>query len=282
MKTKSYRITQFLSYLLLIVLSIIWIIPIVYGFTTSFRSQTEVVSTGFRLLPVNWVVENYIAIFQDTSTAPIVRWLGNSLFIATIHTALVIVVVSVTAYGYSRLQFKGRDALFFTLMGISMFPGVVNLIPSYKVIESLNWVNTAWAMIIPGLAGMGNIFLTRQFMKGIPKEFDESARIDGAGDWTIYSKIILPLIRPVLIVCGLFSFTGSWNDFLWPVIVYSDVEKMPVTAGLLLLQDIYGNYRMIGQLMGSAFLAIIPTLLLFLFAQKYFLESMNLNAGVKG
>ncbi|MCH4057956.1 MAG: carbohydrate ABC transporter permease [Lactobacillaceae bacterium] len=282
MKTKSYRITQFLSYLLLIVLSVIWIIPIVYGFTTSFRSQTEVVSTGFRLLPVNWVVENYIAIFQDTSTAPIVRWLGNSLFIATIHTALVIVVVSVTAYGYSRLQFKGRDALFFTLMGISMFPGVVNLIPSYKVIESLNWVNTAWAMIIPGLAGMGNIFLTRQFMKGIPKEFDESARIDGAGDWTIYSKIILPLIRPVLIVCGLFSFTGSWNDFLWPVIVYSDVEKMPVTAGLLLLQDIYGNYRMIGQLMGSAFLAIIPTLLLFLFAQKYFLESMNLNAGVKG
>lgn len=282
MKTKSYRITQFLSYLLLIVLSIIWVVPIIYGFATSFRSQTEVVSTGFRLLPVNWVVENYIAIFQDTSTAPIVRWLGNSLFIATIHTALVIVVVSVTAYGYSRLEFKGRDALFFTLMGISMFPGVVNLIPSYKVIESLNWVNTAWAMIIPGLAGMGNIFLTRQFMKGIPKEFDESARMDGAGDWTIYSKIILPLIRPVLIVCGLFSFTGSWNDFLWPVIVYSDVEKMPVTAGLLLLQDIYGNYRMIGQLMGSAFLAIIPTLLLFLFAQKYFLESMNLNAGVKG
>src|SRR5699024_8649419 len=128
MKTKSYLITQFLSYLLLIVLSVIWIIPIVYGFTTSFRSQTEVVSTGFRLLPVNCVVENYIAIFQDTSTAPIVRWLGNSLFIATIHTALVIVVVSVTAYGYSRLQFKGRDALFFTLMGISMFPGVVNLI----------------------------------------------------------------------------------------------------------------------------------------------------------
>ena len=99
MKTKSYRITQFLSYLFLIVLCVIWVIPIVYGFTTSFRSQTEVVSTGFRLLPVNWVVENYVAIFQDTSTAPIVRWLGNSLFIATAHTLLVVVVVSVTEIG---------------------------------------------------------------------------------------------------------------------------------------------------------------------------------------
>ena len=240
------------------------------------------VSTGFRLLPVDWVLENYVAILENSSTAPILRWLGNSLFIATIHTALVIVVVSMTAYGYSRMTFKYRDQLFFLLLGISMFPGVVNLIPSYKIIESIGWVNSPLAMIVPGLAGMGNIFLVRQFMKGIPKEFDESARMDGAGEFTIYSRIILPMIKPVLIVCGLFSFTGSWNDFLWPVIVYNDVNKMPITAGLLLLQDIYGNYRMIGQLMGSAFLAIIPTLLLFLFAQKYFVESMNLNSGVKG
>ena len=111
---------------------------------------------------------------------------------------------------------------------------------------------------------MGNIFLVRQFMKGIPGELDESAKVDGASDFRIYYSIILPLVKPVLIVCGLFSFIGSWNDFLWPVIVYTDVEKMPITAGLLLLQDIYGNYRMIGQLMGSAILAIIPTLVLFI------------------
>ncbi len=279
---KEGTVSKWLSYIFLSVLCVIWIIPIIFGITTSFRSQTEVVSTGFRLLPVDWVLENYVAILENSSTAPILRWLGNSLFIATIHTALVIVVVSMTAYGYSRMTFKYRDQLFFLLLGISMFPGVVNLIPSYKIIESIGWVNSPLAMIVPGLAGMGNIFLVRQFMKGIPKEFDESARMDGAGEFTIYSRIILPMIKPVLIVCGLFSFTGSWNDFLWPVIVYNDVNKMPITAGLLLLQDIYGNYRMIGQLMGSAFLAIIPTLLLFLFAQKYFVESMNLNSGVKG
>lgn len=279
---KKGTLSKWIAYTFLSILCIIWTIPIIFGLTTSFRSQSEVVSIGFRMLPVDWIMENYIAILQNTSTAPILRWLGNSLFIATTHTILVIIVVSLTAYGYSRLRFKYRDHLFFLLLGISMFPGVVNLIPSYKIIETFGWVNSPLAMIIPGLAGMGNIFLVRQFMKGIPKEFDESARVDGASEFTIYSRIILPMIKPVLIVCGLFSFTGSWNDFLWPVIVYSDVEKMPITAGLLLLQDIYGNYRMIGQLMGSAFLAIIPTMLLFLFAQKYFVQSMNLNAGVKG
>ncbi|HIY57944.1 MAG TPA: carbohydrate ABC transporter permease [Candidatus Tetragenococcus pullicola] len=280
--SKENKVTKWLSYIFLIVLCVIWIIPLIFGFTTSFRSQTEVVSSGFRLLPVDWIIGNYVAILQNNATAPILRWLGNSLFIATTHTLLVVVVVSMTAYGYSRLKFKFQNQLFFLLLGISMFPGVVNMIPSFKIIQTLGWVNSPIAMIVPGLAGMGNIFLVRQFMRGIPREFDESARIDGASEFTIYSKIIVPLIKPSLIVTALFSFTGSWNDFLWPVIVYSDVEKMPITAGLLLLQDIYGNYRMVGQLMGSAFLAIIPTLLLFVFAQKYFVEAMDLNAGVKG
>lgn len=280
--TKPFSISKTIAYLFLALMCLIWVIPVLFGISTSFRSQTEIVSAGFRLIPQEWVIENYIAILTNTSTAPILRWMMNSLVIAISHTFLVIVVISLTGYGYSRMTFKGRNVLFFTLLGISFFPAVVNLIPSYKIIDMLGWVNTAWAMIIPGLAGMGNIFLVRQFMLGVPREFDESARVDGAGDLQIYFSVILPLMKPVLIVCGLFSFIGSWNDFLWPVIVYTDVERMPITAGLLLLQDIYGNYRLIGQLMGSAMLAIIPTLLLFSFAQKYFIQSINLNAGLKG
>jgi multiple sugar transport system permease protein len=279
---KNIKISKYLAYLFLIIVSAIWVIPVVFGITTSFRSQTEVVNEGFRLLPVNWIVDNYVAILENTSTAPIMQWIWNSVFIATTHTLLVMAVISITGYGYTRMKFKGRDALFFTLLAISFFPNVVNLIPSYKIIDILGWVNTPWAMIVPGLAGMANIFLVRQFMKGIPMELDESARVDGASDFVIFTRIVLPLIKPILIVCGLFSFVGSWNDFLWPVIVYTDVQKMPVTAGLLLLQDVYGNYRMIGQLMGSAILAIIPTLLLFFFAQKYFVQAINLNSGIKG
>lgn len=280
--SKKVSISKYIAYLFLIVLCVIWVVPVLFGISTSFRSQTEVVSSGFRLFPKEWTFENYVTILDNTSTAPIVRWLFNSVFIAVSHTLLVVVIISLTGYGYARMKFKGRDTLFFTLLGISFFPGVVNIIPSYKIIDAFGWVNTSLSMIIPGLAGMGNIFLVRQFLKGIPGELDESARVDGAGDFRIYFSIILPLIKPVLIVCGLFSFVGSWNDFLWPVIVYTDVDKMPITAGLLLLQDIYGNYRMIGQLMGSAMLAIIPTLLLFAFAQKYFIQSINLNSGIKG
>ncbi|MFA9458012.1 carbohydrate ABC transporter permease [Halalkalibacter sp. AB-rgal2] len=279
---ENIKVSKYLSYLFLIIVSAIWVIPVFYGITTSFRSQTEVVSAGFRLLPVNWIVDNYVAILENTSTAPILQWIWNSIFIATTHTLLVVIVIAITGYGYTRMNFKGRDVLFFTLLAISFFPNVVNIIPSYMIIDILGWVNTPWAMIVPGVAGMANIFLVRQFMKGIPKELDESARVDGASDFRIFISIIVPLIKPILIVCGLFSFVGSWNDFLWPVIVYTDVQKMPVTAGLLLLQDVYGNYRMIGQLMGSAILAIIPTLLLFFFAQKYFVQAIKLNAGLKG
>lgn len=174
--TKKFSLSQWLSYIFLILMSVVWVIPIVFGVTTSFRSQTEVVSVGFRFLPVNWVIENYVAILENTSTAPIIRWLGNSLFIATAHTILVVFIISITAYGYTRITFKYRDQLFFLLLGISMFPGIVNLIPSYKIIQTFGWVNSPIAMIVPGLAGMGNIFLVRQFMKGIPKEFDEDRK----------------------------------------------------------------------------------------------------------
>lgn len=285
MKVKHKSISRLINIfitLALVAICAIWLLPVLFGLTTSFRSTTDVVNNGFTLWPKTWTIDNYKAILGNTMSAPITRWLGNSMFIAGSHCLLVIVVSSLTAYGYTRLNFKHRDKLFFTLLAISLFPNVVSLIPSYKIIDTFNWVNTPWAMIVPGLAGMGNLFLVRQFMKDIPKEFDESARIDGAGEFRIYSRIILPMIKPILVCVGLFSFTGSWNDFLWPVIVYSDVKKMPITAGLLLLQDQYGNYRVIGQLMGSALLAIIPTLVLFLFAQKYFIQSLNLNAGIKG
>ncbi len=213
--SKKVSISKYIAYLFLIVLCVIWVVPVLFGISTSFRSQTEVVSSGFRLFPKEWTFENYVTILDNTSTAPIVRWLFNSVFIAVSHTLLVVVIISLTGYGYARMKFKGRDALFFTLLGISFFPGVVNIIPSYKIIDAFGWVNTSLAMIIPGLAGMGNIFLVRQFLKGIPGELDESARVDGAGDFRIYFSIILPLIKLVLIVCGLFSFVGSWNDFLW-------------------------------------------------------------------
>lgn len=281
-RTKSFVITKWASYILLSITALIWLLPAVYAFTTSFKTQSDVMQTGFRLLPASWVMDNYARVLSNSSSAPIVRWFLNSVLISTTHTILMVIVVSLAAFGYARLDFKYRDTLFFIVLAISMFPGVVNIIPNYMIVHRLGWVNTPLAVIVPGIAAVGNVFLVRQFMTGLPKSYDESARMDGASDFTIYLKIIVPLIKPVLIVTSIFSFTGSWNDFLWPTIVLNDVRQLTITAGMLLLQDIYGNYMMMGQLMASAFLAMIPTSLLFLFAQKYFIESLNLNTGLKG
>ena len=278
---KKNNISKYFAYAFLILLALVWLFPALFGLFTSFKSQGDIMEVGFRMFPANWIVTNYLKLLQNTSSAPIITWFFNSLFVSTTHALLVVVVVSLAAFGYTRVNFKGRDALFYGVLAISMFPSAVNIILSYKIVDTLGWVNTYLAVIIPGLGGVGNVFLVRQFMQNIPAEYDESARMDGASDFVIYKSIILPLVKPVLIVAGMFSFVGSWNDFLWPTIVLSDVKKMTITAGLQLLQDLYGNYVMIGQLMSAAVIAMIPTVLLFVFAQKYFIDSLNLNVGIK-
>lgn len=271
---------KLIAFLFLLVMGIIWVIPLVWGIVTSFKSEIELQSVGYKFLPIEWVTTNYTSLLIDNTSTPLLRWFMNSLVISISNTLLVLVVVSLSAFAYSRLDFRGKNKLFFFLLATMMFPSVVNLIPLYKIIDTLGWVNSYWAMIVPGAAGVFNIFLVRQFMNNIPIEFDEAARIDGAGDFTIFFKVILPLIKPVLVVVSLFTFTGSWNDFLWPSIVFNDIEKMPITPGLQLLQGMYQAQPTL--LMAGALIAIVPTFFLYLFAQKYFLESMSLSAGVKG
>ena len=277
---KSNIVSKSIAFIFLAVLSVIWVVPLMYGVFTSFRSEYALFSEGFRILPVEWVLTNYTGLLIGNTSTPLTRWFLNSLLIATCHTLLVLTVVSLSSFAFSRLNFKGKNALFAFLLGTMMFPAVVNLIPLYKIVSILGWVNNPLAAIVPGAAGVFNIFLVKQFMDNIPKDFDEAAQIDGAGSVTIFAKVILPLIKPVLLVITLFAFTGSWNDFLWPTIVFTDMDKLPITAGLKLLQGMYEAQPTI--LMAGALIAIVPTFVLYLFAQKHFLESMSLSAGVKG
>lgn len=272
---------KLVSFIFLLLMAVIWIVPVLWATLTSFKSEQEIRTTGFEFLPEEWVTTNYVDAVMNTTNAPVLKWFFNSMVMSTSSAVLSVIIVSITAYGYARLDFKGRDTLFLTIMGISLFPGIVNLIPMYSIIATFNWVNSMLAIIVPGLGGVTNIFLVRQFMLGIPKEFDEAAKIDGANEFQIFLKIIVPLVRPVLTIVALFSFTGTWNDFLWPAIVFNDIDKMPITAGLELLQGAYGTFK-VGLLLSSAIVAIIPTFILFLFAQKYFMESLSLSAGLKG
>ncbi len=277
----SGKAGKIISFFILGILSAVCVMPIFWAVCTSFKTESEIKTKGFGFLPQKWTIENYLNILKNTDNAPIVRWFCNSMFIATIVAVLTVFLVALTAYGYSRLQFKYRDQLFFFIMAVSLFPSVTNIIPLYQVISWFDWVNTPVAMILPALGGVTNVFLARQFLLGVPKDFDEAAKIDGAGEFDVFFRIILPVMKPILTVVALFSFTGSWNDFLWPTIVFNDVEKMPLTAGLQLLQGAYGGFQ-IGPILAGACLAMIPTFILYLFAQKYFLQSMSLGSGIKG
>lgn len=281
-KTKKFSVSLLLVYIVLIVLAVAWLIPIIYTVTTSFKSVAEFTANAYNFLPAKWVTDNYVTLLESSASYPVISWMKNSLIISVTFAVLSVTIVALAAFGYSRLNFKGRDTLFFVLLLISMFPSVVNMIPQYRIVASLGWVNTYMACIVPGLGNVANIFLVRNFMKGIPKELDEAAEIDGASDFRIFRSIILPSIRPILIVIFLFSFTGAWNDFLWPTLVFNDIDMMPMTAGLQLLSNQMGQYNQMGTLMAATCLAIIPTLLLFIFAQRYFLQSLNINSGLKG
>ncbi|MED9967992.1 MAG: carbohydrate ABC transporter permease [Blautia sp.] len=275
---KEKRTVKIVSFVILAVVCVIWIFPMVWAILTSFKSEMEIQGAGFHLMPQDWTLDNYIQLVNNDSS-PVLRWFTNSLIISAGHMVLVLIVVSMAAYGYTRLNFKGRNFIFGCLLATMMFPSVMNLIPNFKIVDMLGWTNTFLAIIVPGAASVYNVFLVKQFMDGIPKELDESAVVDGANKFQIFWHIILPLSRPILTVVALFSFTGSWNDFLWPSIVMSDIDKLPITPGLQLLQGQYMTYPGIGT--AGAILALIPTFILYMFAQKYFMESMSLNSGIK-
>ncbi|MBD8068662.1 carbohydrate ABC transporter permease [Bacillus sp. PS06] len=275
------KLSKYISLIFLVIMALIWVVPLLYTVLSSFKSEADIQSNAFTFLPINWVIGNYQDVLFANTSAPVAKWFMNSMIISVSQTVLVLVLVSLAGYGYARMKFKGRDAIFVFLMATMMFPAVVNLIPLYKIVDTFGWVNNYLAAIVPGTAGVFSIFLVRQFMLGIPMDFDESARVDGASDFQIFTRLILPLIRPVLTVVALFTFTGAWNDFLWPSIVFNDVEMMPITPGLKLLQGMYGTLEIAHALTG-ALIAIVPTFILYLFTQKYFMESLSLSSGVKG
>lgn len=266
---------------LMIVVCLIWVLPVFYGIVSSFKSEVEIKDLNFHFIPETWTLDNYKYVLTSTGNTPILKWFLNSMLISVITSFGVVLLISFACYGYTRLQWKGRDKLFYTILAISFFPQIVNIIPLYKIVDTFGWVNRMAAVIVPALAGVSNMFLMRQFMLGIPKTFDEAARIDGASEFTIYSRVIMPMLKPVITVIILFSFTGQWNDLLWPSIVYSDVQKMPLTPGLQLLMGAYGNFYL-ASILTAAIVSIVPTFLLYIFAQKYFLQSLSLSSGVKG
>lgn len=283
-----------IAFLFLFLLGIFWIIPIVWLIFNSFKYDSDFI-TSFanlkgrwdyltRMIPRQWTGSNYTELFVGgenvNTTANIMKMFQNSFVVSGVVTVFTVFITSLAAFAYERLNFKGGNKIFWTLMYVSMFPNVVAILPQFRIANALGWVNNLNALIWPALSGVFNIFMIRNFMKSIPKALDEAATIDGASSFQVYTRIILPSIAPVMIVVGLFAFNGSWNDYLWPRIVMTDVNNQTLTAGLRLLMGQYEQRW--AHMIASCLVSMVPPFLLYLCAQKYFLQGISVQAGVKG
>lgn len=262
----------------LILVAIVWLLPIIYALSTSFKSELEAISWPINIIPQNFSLEGYETIMQDPA-APVITWFLNSLIIATIHTVFSVIVFALAGYAFARLNFKFKDKIFTCLMVTMMIPGIMNLVPLYLVTRSLGLVDTIWSMILPGLSGVFNVFLMKQFFLNVPTALEEAAYIDGATPFQIFFKIMLPLVKPALLVVAIFSFIGNWNDFLWPSIVTNDVYQRTLPVGLALMKGNYGG-RFNIQL-AIVIISFIPVALLFSVTQKYIMRGLSASSGIK-
>lgn len=271
---ESHPSLRILVYVLLVCGALLFTIPFIWTLSTSLKSGEEFASDPGRFLPRHVVWENY---YKAWTALPFARFMMNTVFITMVTTSASVVSGSLVAYGFSRFEFRFKNVFFYTMLATMMLPGQVTQIPVFMIWRELRAIDTYYPLIVPAFFGGGafNIFLLRQFFLGIPRELDEAAMIDGAGFFRIWWRILLPLSGPALATVALFSFLGQWDNFEGPLIYLNSPEKYTVSIGLRMFQDSFGtNFE---QVMAASVIHILPTVVLFFAAQRYFLRGINLS-----
>jgi len=265
-----------LGYLALALLAAIALTPFVWMVSTSLKNVDEVFLFPPKWIPDQLLWKNFTSLWDDF---PMTRWLFNSIFVTFAVVIGRLFICSLAAYSFARLRFRWRDTLFYIYLATMMIPGEVLLVPNFVLMRDLGWLNTYWALIIPPISNAFGVFLLRQYFLGLPRELEDAARVDGASYWHIYRKIILPLSRAPLATLGAFTFIELWGSFLWPLIVIDSPDKMTLPVGLALLNDVHSTDWT--RLMAGDVIALIPLLVVYLAAQRYFVRSISLT-GIKG
>jgi len=266
---------SFLEHLFIYILAFFTIAPFIWMFLTSVKDMGDIYVYPPQWLPSVFHFDNYTKVFE---AAPFARYYLNSFFVAAVVTLGQLVTCSMAAYAFARLNFKGRNTLFLLFLGTMMIPYNVTMIPSFMVLYWLGWVDTYQALIVPGLASAFGTFLLRQFFITIPKELEEAAYLDGASRFTVLKKIIIPLSKPALATLSVFTFMGVFNDFIWALIVLNSEDLRTVQLGLAIFRDRYLTQW--DLLMAGSVTSVMPILLVFFFAQKYFIKGITLS-GIK-
>lgn len=256
--------------------ALLTVMPFIWMVLTSFKDLGEILRFPPTWWPEAFTFRNYVDAF---SAAPFGRFYLNSLFVAIAVTVGQLITCSLAAYAFARMTFKGRDILFYLFLGTMMVPAHVTMIPSFMILHWLGWIDTYAALIVPGLASAFGTFLLRQFFMTIPKELEEAAFIDGCSRFGVLWRIILPLAKPALATLAIFTFMAVFNDFIWALIVLNTEDMYTVQLGLAIFRDRYSTEW--GNLMAGSVVATVPILIVFFFAQKYFIQGITLS-GIKG
>jgi len=266
---------RFTLYALLFAGCAIMLLPFFWMVTTSFKEESEVLRMPPQWLPKDWLWRNYI---KAWNVAPFGRYFFNSFFMSITTTIGEVITTILAAYAFAKMRFFGKNVLFAILLATLMIPGQMLLIPNYVTITRLGWFNRYEALIIPWLASVFGIFLLRQFFRSIPDELQDAARIDGCSRLRFLWQIVVPLSKPAIMTVALLKFIGSWNAFLWVLIMTNSDKMRTVPVGLTLFSSEVGTaYE---QLMAASVLAIIPVLILFFFTQKQFIQGVA-RTGIK-
>lgn len=266
-------------YLVLVLLSLVFILPLVWMFVTSFKTTSGATSQPLSWIPNPFTTESYKPLASTTSQTPVILWFLNSLAAATINTVLIVVTASMAAYALARMDFPGKRLLFGLIVGTIFIPSFVLLIPNFLIVSDLGWLDSIWAIAIPSAGGAFGVFFLRQIFLALPREIEEAALLDGANQWQIFLRIVLPLVRPGLATLAVLSFLTNWNELIWPVYVLFSPSKFTLPAGLPILQGAYNiDYPII---MAGAVVASVPVIILFVFAQRHVIASVA-RSGLKG
>jgi multiple sugar transport system permease protein len=268
-----------LFWVVMILLTLIFVGPLVWMLLTGLKTNVEARSAPPTFLPSSPTFQAFRTLFFGDASSPVLLWLLNSVIAASAHALLVVAVCSMAGYALARMEFPYKRLIFGLIIATLFVPGFIFLMPNFLILNQLGWLDTLWALIVPGAAGAFGVFFMRQFFSTIPIALEESARIDGASSWRIFISIVMPNARPALVTLAVISFLANWNDLIWPIYVLFSPERMTLPVGLTKLQGSYTiDYPVI---MAGAAIASIPVLLLYIFVQRYVIEGVA-SSGIKG
>ena len=263
-----------LKYILLVIVAVVVLLPLVVVASSSFKMETEIFEFPFRIVPRNPVMTNFARLKENFPT-----YIWNSVKVTAITTIVQLATASTGAYVFSKIKWRGRDAIFLLYIMSMMIPSQAVTIPQFIIIRNMGLFDSHAAIVLLGAFTAVGTFLIRQYMLSIPETYNEAARIDGAGEWTIFARVILPMTKPALITQTIFSFRFFWNDFYTPLLYIISPRLKTLPLGMTDFAT--EQYVYYGPQMAAALISIIPVLIIFLIGQKYFVEGVS-AAGIKG